>query len=981
MSGNRMSKLSAGLLVLMMALGVLIVLPGPTEVQALGTSNIYVPVVSGGIPVTGATVTLTNVHTGEVIPANPSSGLYLASNAPAGYYRVDVIASGYYNAIDAREFPFYGTSSYTVSPQISLTRFGDPIYQWNVTVSPALQGVIISFYNATARQIVASGVTNSQGYVILNMFRAGAAADMYLVSQMTGYTTNATPVTVTSDSSQTVTLSPAAVVSGMVTDWENTPASGVVGYLLNTDTSKPWITRLMKSSGLDPYFVFNAAPGTYLFCVDAYGLAATPVQQITVPAGGYDFGVVQLQNQTQRTEQTSITLASDWSSFSLSMATTLSYDEALPGLNYSDIGSLRMQIDLNTATPDGNLDINEVAAITAKVRRWGPEELTTGRLLTVNQTLYRNGTCSSFNFGIATGTVQGSTSGVDYSYACSYSALGSVQPASPKYRVNATARLDTPSVHFRYGIALPTGYELVLNVTDPDLSVYGYLALTVESSQATGYYEVSQLWVEASVAPIPKGAVDSSPTSYVLKNETGVVLKYIVRVGANATFNAGDSSDPNGNPLTYTWSFDDGSGDVTTQNKTVVHNYTTAASLRTVGLTVTDVAGLTNSTQLSVVCDGLDPNPVISAKNKTVNVTDNSISLDQGAVLIVNATSSTDDVATVGDGLGVINWVEFHYGDGNTSGRIPWTQSEQNVTHVYANAGTYNLTLNVTDVVGHWKNTTLLVKVNDTTAPTVTFSVSNATGGANLIENTTLWFNANTTYDNLDNYTLLKFSWYFGDGSWLNLTGAEGGNYVSHNYTRVGTFHVALNVTDLAGNYKKTPKTINVIPGPRPNLRIDRIYFSPGNWTEGQQGYILVNMTNTGSRPGSNVVVTFILVRDDGTEKVLGTSSVMYNATTGLQVQTVEVGGKIQVKFPYTFGTQGGYKIKVNATCENQLVVSKATAPELTVKQAGWKKPLLYGGVAAVIILVPLAIYLSRRWTKRERKGPRREKKSGAEQE
>lgn len=128
------------------------------------------------------------------------------------------------------------------------------------------------------------------------------------------------------------------------------------------------------------------------------------------------------------------------------------------------------------------------------------------------------------------------------------------------------------------------------------------------------------------------------------------------------------------------------------------------------------------------------------------------------------------------------------------------------------------------------------------------------------------------------------------------------------------------------------------------------------------------------------MVVTFWVVRADGTEKLLGTAmssgGQMYN---GSSVTVVEVGGKVQIRFPVTFGAKGTYTIKVNVTCSEQLTVARYTAggdQALIVKEAGWKKPLLWGGVAAVIVLVPLALYFRGRLSKREKKGPRREKKS-----
>jgi hypothetical protein len=984
MSRNPMSKLSASLLVLVMALAALVVLPGPNQGQALGTNDIYVPVVSGGIPVSGATVTLTNVHTGEVIQATPSGGLYRAVGAPSGYYRIDVIAGAYYDAVDVRGFQFLGTTSYTVSPQIQLTKFPTTTYSWNVTVvtaalpHSAIQGARVSFYDDAAREKVAvdTSPTGIQGYTSVVMFPTSSPS-MYLVVEADGYETNATAQTVSGSTYITVWLEQAGVISGLVTnsDGSKPATSGVVAYALDSDTSLPWIKRLLKSEGLSPYLVFNAKVGdTYTVSVDAPGLAAN-VSQI-VATGAVQYLTFMLDDQTQRTEQVDMTLATGYGSFSYSLTTLLSYDDAIPGMNYSDIGSLRMQIDLNgfEVPADGSLSVPEIGRFTTKLNGYGVAHPTSGRLLTINNTLYSS---DAPTFGFLTGLGIGSvisTDGVSYSYTSTYTVVGTVDPGAPEYIMNATVMLDSAAVHHVNSITLPSQYEAVQNETGGHVNVTGYHPTVVLSSkQGTSVTEQVKVWIEKSQKPSVKGSIQVLQSAVYAVKVNNTVVKYIVKVGANATFDAKDSVDPNGNPLTYTWDFADGTAPVTTKNKTVVHNFADASVLRLVVLNISDVSGLTNETRLNVTCDGLKPTPVITFLNKTVNATDNSITVNQREGFVFNATDSTDDVAVAGDAVGIIDYVEFDFGDGNTSGRIPWTQNEQNASHAYANAGSFNLTLNVTDVVGQWKNTTIVVHVNDTTVPTISFTVKNATGGTNLVENKTIVFDATLTTDNLNNVSLMHFSWYFGDGTWRNDTGILN---VTHNYTRIGPVTVSLNVTDLNGNYLKTPKVIQIASGPRPNVRIDRVYYEPGNFTEGEKGYIYVNMTNTGNAAASNVMLYIYQVNADGTQKLLTTWNTFLNDSSIVTV--VEVGGKVQAKIPWTFDNKGTYTFKVNVTSQNQLSTNKYTASgdlALHVNEAGWKKILLWGGVAAVIILVPLAIYLSRRWSKREKKGPRREKK------
>jgi hypothetical protein len=914
----------------------------------------------------------------------PSKAAYAVEGAPSGYYRVSVTHDDYYDKLDATpQFRFDATSNYTTSV-VQLTAFPTKQYVWNITVrDPAnyiVVGALVGLYDPIAKEFVAKGTTNQLGYAAVSMFSSPVLGDVDLVIVKKRFETYVEQVTVTSDITRTINLVSSKVVSSYVTLGSET-VSNVVAYLINTDSSVLWVKRVLKS--YSAAMSFDAYAGNFVLVVDGDG-AAAHVQTLTVTTTDVDL-TISLSPQTKRTELVDITYGANFRTFSLNVDTTWSYDDAYPGLTYNDMGSLRMQVDLTRGNGDGTLSSTEVSDFKALIQTYGSQYVTSDKLLMVNDTAYlSSATVTGYVNDIASGTVVNST-GVNYSYTCGYTA-STLDIGALDYDSIVSVMYDTASADYRYTVALVSGYERVFN-SSFEGTIANYTKVAIDPSSGPGSLVIISMTIEKSETPSASAGIipdipepNASHAVYTDKN----ITRYIVKVGANVTFNAGGSADPNGNPMTYTWKFGEGDSNATTQNKTVVYKYLTAAAERTVNLTIVDVAGHTNWTDLKVVCDDLAPSPVIWAKNRTLNTTDNSVSIEQREMLIVNAknetTPSTDDAAILGDGLGIIDWVQFDYGDGNSSNRIAWNETEQNATHSYASSGTYTVVLNVTDVVGHWKNATLTVKVNDTTKPTVTFTAKNETGGSNLLENRTVVFDASASYDNLDNISLLRFEWNFGDGSnWENYTGLAGTN-VTHNYTKVATFHVALNVTDLADNWQKTPKTINVLEGPRPKLKVERVYYSPGNFSEGKQGYIYVNLTNTGSRSASGVVVTFWVVRADGTEKLLGTAmssgGQMYN---GSSVTVVEVGGKVQIRFPVTFGAKGTYTIKVNVTCSDQLTVARYTAggdQALIVKEAGWKKPLLWGGVAAVIVLVPLALYFRGRLSKREKKGPRREKKS-----
>jgi hypothetical protein len=94
---------------------------------------------------------------------------------------------------------------------------------------------------------------------------------------------------------------------------------------------------------------------------------------------------------------------------------------------------------------------------------------------------------------------------------------------------------------------------------------------------------------EASAAPVAPPA-NSPPTATFTKSCTG----------RTCTFNGSASSDPNGDALTYGWTFGDGGSGAGAQ---VTHTYPRQGGhTYTVRLTVTDTHGATGSTTTSVVC-------------------------------------------------------------------------------------------------------------------------------------------------------------------------------------------------------------------------------------------------------------------------------------------------------------------------------------------------------------------------------------------
>ena len=133
-----------------------------------------------------------------------------------------------------------------------------------------------------------------------------------------------------------------------------------------------------------------------------------------------------------------------------------------------------------------------------------------------------------------------------------------------------------------------------------------------------------------------------------------------------------------------------------------------------------------------------------------------------------------------------INSFNWDYGDGTGSG---FGAQNSRVTHAYAKAGNYTVTLSVRDVNG----CTVSAQQTATFAvfgPTVGFT--NPIGTC-LKNDGTISFTDQTTADGVN--ALTQWRWDFGDGKVETFTGAP----FTHTYTAAGNYNIKLVVTDASG--------------------------------------------------------------------------------------------------------------------------------------------------------------------------------------
>lgn len=145
--------------------------------------------------------------------------------------------------------------------------------------------------------------------------------------------------------------------------------------------------------------------------------------------------------------------------------------------------------------------------------------------------------------------------------------------------------------------------------------------------------------------------------------------------GAQLSFDARESSDPDGEITDFVWSFGDG----TTDDRDVVLKTLTASGTHTVAVTVTDDSGATDTDSMVVVItDAPNQPPIAKARGPYTGVVGQPVEFDGG--------ESRDPDGTIGR-------YEWQFGDGHDGGGAT-------PSHTYQRAGVFTVVLTVFDNQG-----------------------------------------------------------------------------------------------------------------------------------------------------------------------------------------------------------------------------------------------------------------------------------------
>lgn len=944
MQRNKTWKLATGLMVLILLATPLLAFV-PAEVSAASGNKLSINVFDNNyVPITGATASLTEVRKQASTYSDNSDSAGLIEFTPAtGYYQLRISATGYYDYIYSDVIRFDDMAPVNLGNAVmTVMATANKNVQFNVTDgTTAISGASVTVketYNGVT-QAVATGSTNSSGMLNVTLHSGSFTA----VVKKSYYVTETVALTVSSDMMKNVTLDASVSYSGTVTV-AGSPATSVKAYLVdqNNPLSAPDSKILAASTVSSNFFRFDAYPGSFTLLVDASGALA---QISTVIISGNNMTSVSLAAQNLQTEENAFAFAADdWNTAVMTKSLDLDYDYTVPGLAYSYLPSARMQIDLALGNGNGIVDATELAAYEAAMTSFGPWDVTTNGMMTVSSIVYVSEDADPTFNAIGLNAAVGSTNGYQLEIVANYESASAITNGLGAYTAKVFTSAATSSMAYNYVLGLPSGddmYELVKNVTSPtSISVTGYTDVTVVASATAGY---ATLTIDLSEAPIASAAVVTGVAAYKVLN--GSTLKYyIVSSGINTTFTATGSSDPNGNPLSYTWKFGDASS-ATVTTLTTNHIYTVAKEV-IVNLTVTDKAGMVAYKDFKVRVDNVAPVVVMTQNDTAVGST---LTVDQNSVVTFTSEDSYDRLNATADGL--IASYSWFFGNGNAETIL--LGENQTVSNTWTTPGTFSMYLNVTDVANHTTSKAVTVTVLDTKAPVAKFVVKlNGTTVTTAKENETLVFNCSASTDDSD---IVDYFWDFGDGT--NSTEQT----PSHNFTGISTYKVKLVLTDDAGNKGYYNYSLKITTSARPDIRVNGVTFDPTKFTEGEKGTIYVNVTNVGTAQAQGLYVQLFKVNLDGDTVLLtdvGTLWVNDSEATYLNIGETGI-----LRIEYSFDSKGDYTLQVNVTANNEVASvmdDNTSTVSLEVQEASWKAWLLYGGIFAVIIVV-IVLFLFRK--------------------
>lgn len=475
-----------------------------------------------------------------------------------------------------------------------------------------------------------------------------------------------------------------------------------------------------------------------------------------------------------------------------------------------------------------------------------------------------------------------------------YGQVLSVDRVRAHYRASTADVNKPPTADFDFDCTTEGVCSFTSTGSDPDGSLSGGIwnfgdgSPTASGLTAQHSYTVSGVY-NVSVTAIDDQGAESVP---ITKSVTVTVPAANVPPTADYTFSCVEracsftntSSDSDGSITGSSWDFGD---DETSTAISPTHTFGANGTYQ-VKLTVTDNRGGTHSVTKSVSVTAANVPPTADFDTEVTNMK-----------VEVDASDSADTDGTV------VSYA-WDFGDGHTgNGKV--------TSHTYEEAGTYTISLVVTDdadAASTPKTQQVTVAPAPNQDPEAVFETS--------VSGLAVSMDASESED--PDGSIVSYAWELGDGN------TKSGKIVSHTYTSAGSYTIKLTVTDNRGATDVATKSINVSA----TVVSDQFNRTGGNWgaaevggtwTYTNAGYFstdgqgVVRLPNAGSRGTANL--TGVSVRDTVlTAKLQATSAI-----TGAGVQStyiLRVNGNSDYRFTVQLHSDGQPRLnwsrRVNGT-------------------------------------------------------------------
>ncbi len=354
-------------------------------------------------------------------------------------------------------------------------------------------------------------------------------------------------------------------------------------------------------------------------------------------------------------------------------------------------------------------------------------------------------------------------------------------------------------------------------------------------------YATGGVYTVALVVTDPGGLTATDLTSATVSGTPVAEANgpYGANLGQAIAFSSAGSIDPDGQALTYLWTFGDGT---TSTGENPSHTYATGGVFNVV-LRVTDPGGLFDEDTATAT---VNRPPVAEANGPYAG--------NQGAPIAFSSAGSSDPE---GQALAYL-WT---FGDGTTS-------TAANPSHAYTPGGTFNVTLRVTDPGGLFSEDTATATVNRP-------PVAEANGPYAGNQGAPIAFSSAGSSD--PEGQALAYLWTFGDGT--TSTAAN----PSHAYTPGGTFTVTLRVTDPGGLFSEDTATATVNRPPVADAN------GPYAGNEGQP----IVFSSAGSSDPEGQALTYLWTFGDGATSTAANPSHTYvtGGTFNVTLRVTDPGG------------------------------------------------------------------------------------------